>query len=181
MCWLSTDRGVVILLLRLFLLFTVVPFVELMLLIRLSQLHGLAVTLTLIIGTGIVGTLLVRWQGFVIMQRIRAEMAQGTPPTDALMDGAMILVAGALLITPGILTDLVGFLLLWPLFRMFIRQALRKSIMKNARYTIHQQYQSGGFQPFDFAFGNSSVEDSPRRVDEAGNEIIDVEFEKKDS
>ncbi len=163
-------------LLRLFLLFTLVPFIELILLIKIGQLHGWPVTIALILLTGVVGTMLVRWQGFLIMRRIREEMAQGKPPTDSLMDGAMILVAGALLITPGILTDMVGFLLLWPLFRSLVRKALRQSIMKNAKFTVHQQFQSQGFSPFEA----SSMEEPIRHVDESGNDIIDVEFTKRD-
>lgn len=166
--------------LRLFLLFTLVPFIELMLLIKLSQIHGLPTTVALIIATGVVGTMLVRWQGFMIMQRIRSEMAQGKPPTDALMDGAMILVAGALLITPGILTDIVGFLLLWPLFRSLVRKAFRNSVIKNSKFTIHQQSPVQGFSPFDSPFNNPVTDEPPRRVDDAGNDIIDVEFEKRE-
>ena len=166
--------------LRLFLLFTLVPFIELVLLIKLASLHGWAFTIALILFTGVIGTMLVRWQGLMIMQRIRVEMSQGKPPTDSLMDGAMILVAGALLITPGILTDLVGFLLLWPLFRSFVRKALRQAIIQNAKFTVHQQFQQQGFSPFDSPPAGSSSEEPPRYVDDAGNEIIDVEFTKRD-
>ncbi len=166
--------------LRLFLLFTLVPFIELVLLIKLASLHGWAFTIALILFTGVIGTMLVRWQGLMIAKRIQKEMSQGKPPTDSLMDGAMILVAGALLITPGILTDLVGFLLLWPLFRSFVRKALRQTITQKAKFTVHQQFQHQEFTPFDSPPADSPFEEPPRRVDDAGNEIIDVEFTKRD-
>ncbi len=157
--------------LRLFLLFTLVPFIELILLIKLGEMHGWPFTIALILLTGIIGTMLVRWQGFMIMQRIREEMSQGKPPTDSLMDGAMLLIAGALLITPGILTDMVGFLLLWPLFRSLVRTALRQTIMQNSKFTVYHQFQHQEFSPF---------EESARQFDDAGNEIIDVEFTKRE-
>ncbi|MBL4883424.1 MAG: FxsA family protein [Planctomycetaceae bacterium] len=165
---------------RLFLLFTLVPFIELMLLIKLSELHGWPTTLALILVTGVVGTMLVRRQGLLIAQRIRQEMSQGKPPTDALMDGAMILVSGALLITPGILTDVFGFLLLWPLFRKLIKKSVRSSLMKNSKVTFHQQVPGQGFTPFDSPFTNPASSEAPPRVDDAGNDVIDVEFEKRD-
>ncbi len=165
--------------LRLFLLFTLVPFIELILLIKLASLHGWGFTIALILFTGLIGTMLVRWQGFMIMQQIREEMSRGKPPTDSLLDGAMILVAGALLITPGILTDMVGFLLLWPLFRSLVRKAIRQTIMHKAKFTVYEQFQYRGYSPFESSSADSPFEEGPPRVDDEGNEIIDVEFTKR--
>lgn len=166
--------------LRLFLLFTLIPFIELVLLIKLASLHGWGFTIALILFTGLIGTMLVRWQGFMIMQQIREEMSRGKPPTDSLLDGAMILVAGALLITPGILTDMIGFLLLWPLFRSLVRKAIRQTIMQKAKFTVYEQFQYRGYSPFEFSSTDSPFEEDPPRVDDEGNEIIDVEFTKRD-
>ena len=111
---------------RLLLLFTVVPFVELVLLLWLADQIHWTWTLLLVLATGVVGAALARWQGFVTLQRLQSELASGQPPAATLVDGLLILVAGALLVTPGVLTDGVGFLLLVPAARAWIRQRLRR-------------------------------------------------------
>jgi len=112
-------------LLRLLLLFTVVPLIELVLLLVLADKTSWQFTLGLVLATGVVGAALARHQGLRCLQRIRQKMAAGQLPGDPLMDGLMILVAGALLVTPGVLTDLVGFALLLPIFRRLMKRWLK--------------------------------------------------------
>ncbi len=111
---------------RLLFLFVVVPAVELVLLIELGTRIGTAATLALIVVTGFVGAALARRQGLGVLRRVQAESQAGRLPADSLMDAAMILVAGALLVTPGILTDAVGFLCLVPVFRSGVKRELRR-------------------------------------------------------
>jgi len=111
---------------RLFLLFTLVPLVELCLLLVLAKWTGLAFTLALVIVTGVVGAWLARQQGLRCWRRVHEMMAAGQLPGDPLMDGLMILVAGALLVTPGVLTDLVGFALLTPPLRRVVKGWLKR-------------------------------------------------------
>lgn len=99
---------------RLFLLFTITTTLELFLLIELGKLMGLASTLGLIVLTGFIGAWLAKREGLRTLATIRSELAQGGMPGDSLLDGLAILVAGAFLLTPGVLTDAVGFLLLFP-------------------------------------------------------------------
>lgn len=99
---------------RLLLLFTVVPLVELFLLIRVGQAIGAPATIGLVIFTGTLGAWLARSQGVQTLERVRRELSSGQIPAEALVDGLLILVAGAVLLTPGILTDLAGFFLLVP-------------------------------------------------------------------
>lgn len=115
-------------LVRLLLLFTVVPLVELALLLWLAEHTGWRFTIALVLVTGVVGAVLARWQGFRCWQTVQRRMHQGELPTAALLDGPMILIAGALLVTPGVLTDLVGFALLTPPVRRVIRQWLFRRI-----------------------------------------------------
>lgn len=110
--------------LRLLLLFTVVPIVELGLLIQVGRVIGLAPTIAIVLATGITGAALARWQGLVTLRRVQTEMAEGRVPTGPLVDGLLILVAGGVLLTPGFLTDAVGFLLLIPPTRAAVRRAL---------------------------------------------------------
>jgi UPF0716 protein FxsA len=115
---------------RLALLFTLVPLVELVILIRIGQAISLGPTLGIIILTGVVGAMLAKRQGLRTLSDIQAELAQGRVPTAALVDGLMILVAGSLLVTPGVLTDAVGFVLLVPVSRRILRQRLRRYFEK---------------------------------------------------
>ena len=115
---------------RLLLLFTVVPFIELTILLEVGQYIGVSSTLLIIILTGIVGAALARVQGFTVLQRIRQDIQMGRMPTDPLIDGLFILSAALLLLTPGFLTDLVGFFLLSPFGRNFLRRRVREYIQK---------------------------------------------------
>lgn len=119
--------------LRLLLLFTVVPLVELYLLITIGRMIGVGPTIAIVLGTGILGAWLARWQGLAVLRRVREEMAAGRLPTDALIDGLLILVAAAVLLTPGLLTDTAGFLLLVPASRAVVRKAVAAAIAKRSR------------------------------------------------
>lgn len=111
-------------LLRLLLIFTVVPMVELALLIEVGRRIGTLSTLVLIVVTGVVGAALARREGLGVLRALRAELAAGQIPGPTLVDGVIILLAGALLVTPGILTDAVGFACLIPATRRTIRAFL---------------------------------------------------------
>ena len=111
---------------KLLLLFIAVPAVELMLLIEAGKRIGTLETLALIVVTGIVGASLARREGLRVLTRVREQLNTGAVPGDALVDALMILVAGALLITPGILTDAFGFLCLIPAFRQQAKRYLRR-------------------------------------------------------
>jgi len=110
---------------RLLLLFTLLPLVELTLLVWLSAHTDWRLTMLFVIGTGVLGAWLIRSQGWRAWRRIRDELARGQMPTDSIQDGLLILIAGLLLITPGVLTDVVGVLLLVPPLRRFIRTWLK--------------------------------------------------------
>lgn len=110
---------------RLFLLFTCVPLVELYLLLKIGSIVGVLNTILLVIITGVLGAYLAQLQGLRTLERIRTLMAHGEMPGEPLIDALLILVAGFLLITPGILTDLLGFLMLIPATRAPIRRWIR--------------------------------------------------------
>ncbi|MEM7310354.1 MAG: FxsA family protein [Planctomycetota bacterium] len=118
---------------RLLALFLLVPIVELVLLIQLGKHVGLGATLGLIVATGFAGAWLTRRQGLGTLARIQAELGAGSVPTDALIDGLLILLAGAVLLTPGLLTDAAGFLLLVPATRRRVRDAARGRLGRAVR------------------------------------------------
>jgi UPF0716 protein FxsA len=121
-------------LLNLLILFTVVPIVELALLIQIGKVIDVGPTIGLILLTGIIGATLARHEGLRTLRQIRNELNAGRMPGTQLVDALMILVAGALLITPGILTDCVGFALLLPPVRALMRRWLEKRF--RASFTI---------------------------------------------
>ena len=112
----------------LILLFTIIPVVELTLLIKIGQYIGVSYTLVIIIGTGIAGAYLAKSQGFIILRRIQTDINKGIMPTDKIFDGVMILCGGILLLTPGLITDFVGFMALIPFTRHLIKLWLKRKI-----------------------------------------------------
>ncbi len=111
---------------RLLLLFTVVPLIELYLLIEVGTVIGAPSTILLVLGTGALGAILARLEGLRTLRQIQRNLAQGIVPAEEMLDGVIILAAGLLLITPGILTDAFGFLLLVPVTRNAFKRRLRR-------------------------------------------------------
>jgi len=114
--------------LKLFLAFTLIPVIELYLLIKIGTIIGSVNTILLVIFTGFFGAWLARIEGLNTMFKVRSNLEQGIMPKEELIDALIIFFAGVLLITPGILTDFAGLLLLWPVTRKKFKQFLRKKI-----------------------------------------------------
>ena len=117
-------------LLYLLLAFTLVPVVEVMLLRELAERIDWWPTIAVVLLTGVVGAWLARREGFKTISRIQSDLAAGKPPTSAVIDGVLILIAGIVLVTPGVLTDLCGFGLLIPPIRRWVRGWLGKALRK---------------------------------------------------
>lgn len=115
---------------RLFCLFTLVPALEIYILIRVGTLIGALNTILLIALTGIMGAYYARQQGFRILTDIQRRMQGGELPGDELINGALLLVGGALLLTPGFLTDMLGFALIFPITREKIKSVVKSSLKK---------------------------------------------------
>lgn len=108
----------------LFLLFLIVPLIEVVILIQVGRAIGAGYTIIVIIGTAALGAALLRWQGLATLARVRLSMDQGRLPATELIEGLLLLIAGALLLTPGFFTDALGFLALLPGLRKFVAEAL---------------------------------------------------------
>ena len=113
---------------KLILLFTLTPLLELALLIEVGSQIGIGPTLAIVIATGVAGATLAKSQGLGVVRRIQAEISSGQIPTEALLDGALILAGGLLLLTPGIMTDACGFVCLVPVTRKAFKDWLRRKI-----------------------------------------------------
>jgi UPF0716 protein FxsA len=113
---------------RLALLFLIVPAVELFLLIRLGQWIGFWPTLAFVILTGWAGAWLARLEGMRVIARFQQEIVMGRIPGQAIFDGAAVLLGGAFLVAPGVLTDVTGLALLFPPTRRLIQRWVRKRL-----------------------------------------------------
>jgi UPF0716 protein FxsA len=118
-------------LLYLFLLFTIVPLIELTILVWIGRQTAWWLPILMVIATGVLGAALARWQGWQVLQRIRSDAAAGRMPADAMIDGFLILLAGILLVTPGVMTDLMGVALLIPPARAIVKRAVAAWIKRN--------------------------------------------------
>ncbi|MEM0988790.1 MAG: FxsA family protein [Pseudomonadota bacterium] len=124
---------------RLFLLLVAVPVIEIALFIEIGGLIGTWETVGVVVLTALIGSILLRQQGLAALQSVQHRLAAGENPGKLLADGAMILVAGALLLTPGFFTDAVGFALLVPPVRDALWRALEKRIHLVSIQTTHSQ------------------------------------------
>ena len=154
---------------RLLILFIVVPMIELMLLIEVGKEIGFWPTVGIICITGLIGSTLARQQGLAVWNQFNSRMQKGELPGSQLIDGLIILIAGALLLTPGIITDFVGFLGLLPLSRPLIRNYAQKRL-KRAQANGSIRFSAGPFgsgmfnQQFNQQYGqpfNQSPQSTP--------------------
>lgn len=118
---------------KLLLLFVVVPLAELALLLEIGRRVGTLPTVGLIVGTGLLGAYLARRQGLGVLERMREETAAGRIPAGSVVDGVLILIAGALLMTPGVLTDAFGFFCLVPAGRKLLKTQLKRRFERAVR------------------------------------------------
>jgi len=118
---------------KLLIIFVFVPVMELYILIEAGRMIGIGATVGLIMLTGVAGAWLARSQGLEILRRIQQETANGQMPAQTLIDGALILVGGLLLLTPGFFTDALGFSFLVPITRELWRKGLSAWLEKQVR------------------------------------------------
>lgn len=111
---------------KLFLAFTLIPALEIYILITVGNTIGALNTLIVIILTGVAGAYLAKLEGMYTLFKIQTNLQQGIMPAEELIDALIILVAGIVLLTPGFLTDITGLLLLIPQVRFFVKRWLRK-------------------------------------------------------
>jgi len=112
------------------LIFILIPLIEIALLVSVGQQIGVYWTLVIVVGTAILGTALLRAQGFGVLARMRDAMALGKMPLEQVVEGVFLLLAGAFLLTPGLITDAIGFILLVPVLRIAIaRFVLKRTLL----------------------------------------------------
>lgn len=123
-------------LIRLLAAFIVIPLVELYLLLRLADATSVLTTFLVVLGTGILGSMLARREGAIAWYRFQNAMAEGRMPSREIQDGLMVVFAAALLLTPGLLTDAFGFLLLIPAGRNFVRNHVLSRYVSKVHFRV---------------------------------------------
>lgn len=118
----------------LLILFITVPLFEIYILIQVSNLVGVLPTIMLVIMTALIGALLLRHQGLQTLARVQNKLQQGEIPATEMVGGVILLLSGALLLTPGLFTDCIGFLCLVPTFRNRLATSFLKSLLQRGTY-----------------------------------------------
>lgn len=158
---------------RLLILFIGIPLIELVLFYRIGSLIGLGPTVATVILTGFLGAALTKRQGLQVLAKYQKALAEGRMPHAEVIEGLMILVAGAVLLTPGFLTDAIGFAMLIPPVRAVIRQFA-------GRYLKNRVNVSVTGMGVDLGAGSSPGNDptaAPRSKPPLNGPVIDVEAE----
>ncbi|RUM94421.1 MAG: hypothetical protein DSZ28_03285 [Thiothrix sp.] len=124
----------------LFLLFILVPLIEIYLLIKVGSVIGAFSTILIVMLTAIIGTWLLRQQGMATLMRFQTRAAQGRMPAQEMAEGLALAFGGALLLTPGFVTDIIGFLCLIP----FTRQGIIRWLMRRMKLKV-----MSGMSPMD--------------------------------
>jgi UPF0716 protein FxsA len=152
---------------RLFLLFITVPALELLIFLMVGQRIGIGATFAIILITGFFGAYLAKSQGLKALARYQASLAEGVLPHEAIIDSLLILIAGILLLIPGFLTDSIGFSLLVPSIREWVRARLEKSIRDKitvAGQAMGVDPRRSGSQPRVITVESEIVETSTERA-----------------
>ncbi|WP_019026449.1 FxsA family protein [Colwellia piezophila] len=168
----------------LFVLFIIIPIIEITVIMQVGALLGIWPTVAIVILSAWLGAKYVRQQGLATLQSVQTKMAQGEMPSGEIVTGLMILVAGVLLVTPGFVTDIFGLLLLVPNVRTAIANKVQKHIKVNqfGAGASFQQGASGNVyqhenttEPF-----TSSKFSSHESLSHHQGETLEGEFKRKD-
>lgn len=154
---------------RLLLIFTIVPIVELALLIEIGSYIGILPTIALVAITGIVGVTLARNQGIIVVTKIQEKLSTGQIPTNDMIEALLILIGGVTLLTPGVLTDITGFLLIIPFTRPIFAGLAKKIFSK---YIDSRQFKANSNFNFRSNFSN-------KQRDESNKDYVDIEYEEE--
>jgi len=163
------DRRIIALLL-------LIPLFDVLVLVLVAGRIGTIPTVALVVLTALIGMLLVRAEGRHTLRRIREKVARGTPPTDELLDGGLLIAAGAFLLTPGLVTDGVGLLLVLPPTRYLVREAAKRWVVVPVVDAKSGGFVTGGVYTGGFP-GGADPDDGPggRAEYDLGEDAYDVD------
>jgi len=160
----------------LFILFVATPFIEIALLIKLGDFLGFWPTIGIVVVTAIVGANVLRAQGLATMQRVTQSISSGEPPIQPMVDGFFLAISGAFLLTPGVITDAIGLLLLVPPVRHAIARWGFGRMVKKGNFTVHTY--TTGEQPTEPPEQFQDPRSRPQRPSSGSGPVIDGEYEE---
>ncbi len=165
----------------LFLLFLVVPIIEMLVLIEVGSFIGAFYTVLLVLLTAIIGASLLKKQGLSTFIRANQKMQSGQMPVPEIAEGLMLAIAGALLLTPGFVTDTIGFILLTPGFRSSFAKELAKKLLQSSTQTSfysHTRYtqSSQAERPVKDPFSSQEFPERSRTVQQ--DNIVEGEYQE---
>lgn len=168
----------------LFFLFIVIPIIEIMVLMQVGALLGTWPTLAIVIASAWLGAKKVREQGIATFSSVQTKVAQGQMPSDEIVTGVLLLVAGVLLVTPGFVTDIFGLSLLVPSLRGMLIKAVREKAMTNnsanGQFHFHHQGPAAHQGEHSSAFDHQASKGEIPLGTEHKGQTIDGEFERKE-
>ncbi|WP_018623406.1 FxsA family protein [Kangiella aquimarina] len=164
-----------------FLLFLILAVLEIYVLIEVGNWLGAPATIGLILLTGIIGVGLLKHQGLSVFERFKGKMQQGQAPAQEIIEGVLLIIAGAFLITPGFVTDTIGFLWLIPA----TRSAFAKGMIKAGWFKFQKMNGQGNFyyqynQQSETRTRTEQEERHEEQTKVSGSRIIEGEYERKD-
>lgn len=164
----------------LFVLFIIIPIIEISVIIQVGDVLGMWPTVALVIFSAWLGAKYVRQQGLSTLQSVQTKMAQGEMPSGEIVTGLMLLVAGVLLVTPGFVTDVFGLSLLIPQVRQAISAQVQKHIKVNqfsAGASFHQQ---GSGNVYEHENGADNFTANDKHISHHQGETLEGEYKRKD-
>ncbi len=171
--------------LRIIGLLLLIPLLDIVLLVTIAGWIGFVPTVALVVLTALIGMLLVRAEGRHTLRKIQGKLAQGEPPTDELIDGGLLLISGAMLLTPGLVTDLVGLVLVIPFTRYPVRLAAKKWVVTPYVDAKTSGFASGNVYVGGFPGGEGQGQPGPEQPGQGGpgpdsQDTYDVDSESYD-
>lgn len=163
----------------LFLLFIIIPIIEISVLMQVGAVLGVWPTIAIVIFTAWLGAKYVRQQGLSTLNSVQTKMAQGQMPSDEIVTGLMLLVAGVFLVTPGFVTDIFGLSLLVPTVRNAIVSSVKAQIKNNNDNSQHFQFHTHSHNQDDFSGPQEKPFQEHIQQPHKG-QTLDGEFERKD-
>lgn len=158
----------------LLLLFIGVPLIEIMLFIKVGGAIGMSMTIVIVVATALMGSFMLRTQGLATMREAQAHIDRAELPVDSVIHGIFLLLAGAFLLTPGFLTDTIGFALFVPSLRLALGRQIMAALMARGGVNIHASAQSWQTRPGTRP-GNGPGSGRGPGQDPANGQIIDGE------
>ncbi|MEE9333848.1 MAG: FxsA family protein [Granulosicoccaceae bacterium] len=161
-----------------FLLFVLIPIIEIALLIQVGSVIGLLPTIGIVILTAVIGTAMLRQQGLATLQAAQQRMQSGQMPAQQIGEGLLLVFGGALLLTPGFATDAFGFLCLFPVTRRWMAKKIGAKTMSNAQiFTPNGQ---SPYHPSDSADRPTSGQNRGSPSNSKGGDVIDGDYQRLD-